>query len=76
MSKDALRKLFFAFIQPHLDYDLLIWNSTNKTNIKTIKTNAEKAVRKILFKKYNENTEPLFKELIILDLDKSNTSHS
>ena len=42
MSKDVLRKLFFAFMQPYLDYGLLIWNSSNKTNIRIIKTNVKK----------------------------------
>ena len=38
VSKDVLLKLLFAFIQPHLDYGLLIWSSAHK-NIKPVNTN-------------------------------------
>ena len=39
--KDVYLKLLFAFIQPHLDYGLLIWSSANKTNVKPVKTNVK-----------------------------------
>ena len=39
-SKDVLRKLLFAFIQPHLDYGLLIWSTAHK-NIKPVNTNVK-----------------------------------
>ena len=38
--------LFYAFVQPHVDYGLLVWGGTNKTNTKSIKTNMKKAVYK------------------------------
>ena len=67
-----MRKLLFVFIQPHLDYDLLVWSSVNQSNTKPIKTNGrKKTTRKIVFKKCNEDTEPQFKKLNILDFDRS-----
>ena len=40
VSKDVLLKLLFAFIQPHLDYGLLIWSTAHK-NIKPVNTNVK-----------------------------------
>ena len=70
LSKGVLRTLFYAFVQPHIDYGLLVWGSATPTNLKPIKKNLPKAVRKILFKNRNQPTEPLFHELKVLDFDK------
>lgn len=69
VSKKTLRMLYFAFVQPHMEYGLVLWGNTNKTNINIVKRNHNKAVRKMLFKKYNQPTKPLFKELNILPFD-------
>ena len=53
--------LYFSFVQPHLDYGLLVWNPIRK--------NLKKSIRRMLFKKFNDSTELLFKELNILDFD-------
>ena len=63
LSKGVLRTLFYAFVQPHIDYGLLVWGSATPSNLKPIKKNLQKAVRKILFKNRNQPTEPLFHEL-------------
>ena len=60
LSKNVLRALFYAFVQPHIDYGLLVWGSATPTNLKPIKKNLQKAVRKILFKARNQPIEPLF----------------
>ena len=70
LSKGVLRTLFFAFVQPHIDYGLLVWGSATTSNLKPIKKKLQKAVRKILFKDRNQPTEPLFHELKVLDFDK------
>ena len=70
LSKGVLRTLFYAFVQPHIDYGLLVWGSATPSNLKPIKKNLQKAVRKILFKNRNQPTEPLFHELKVLDFDK------
>ena len=36
VSEQILRMLYFSFIQPHIDYGLLIWGNTTTTNIKSI----------------------------------------
>ena len=58
------------FVQPHIDYGLLVWGNATPSNLKPIKKNLQKAVRKILFKNRNQPTEPLFHELKVLDFDK------
>ena len=70
LSKNVLRALFYAFVQPHIDYGLLVWGSATPTNLKPIKKNLQKAVRKILFKARNQPIEPLFHELKIVDFGK------
>ena len=70
LSKGVLRTLFYAFVQPHIDYGLLVWGSATPSNLKPIKKYLQKAVRKILFKNRNQPTEPLFHELKVLDFDK------
>ena len=70
LSKEILRTLFYAFVQPHLDYGLLVWGSATSTNLKPIKKNLQKAIRKMLFKNRSHSIEPLFKVLKILDFEK------
>ena len=71
LSKGVLRTLFYAFVQPHIDYGLLVWGSATPSNLKPIKK-LQKAVRKILFKNCKQPTEPLFHDhdLKVLDFDK------
>ena len=37
LSKAILRRLFYAFIQPHIDYGLLVWGSAAPSKLKAIK---------------------------------------
>ena len=55
LSKKILRTLFYAFVQPRLDYGLLVWANATPTNLKPIKKNLQKAIRKILFKNRNHS---------------------
>ena len=60
--------LYFAFVQPNIDYGLIVWGSAMPSALKPIQTNKKK--RKILFKKSNHPTETLFQKLNILDFEK------
>ena len=62
--------LYFAFVQPHIDYGLLLWGNANKSITKVVNNNVKKAVRKILHKKYNHPAKLLFEELKILPFKK------
>ena len=57
---------------PYLIYGNLIWGNTYKTRIQKILNIQKKIVRLITFKSYLEHTEPIFKELRILDIFKIN----
>ena len=72
VSKDTLRMLYFAFVQPNIDYGLIVWGSATPSALKPIQTNIKKTIRKMLFKKSNHPTEPLFQKLNILDFEKLN----
>ena len=61
VSKDTLHMLYFAFVQPNIDYALIVWGSATPSAPKPIQTNIKKAIRKILFKKSNHSTEPVSK---------------
>ena len=58
LSKGVLRTLFYAFVQSHIVYGFLVWGSATPNNLKPIKKNSQKAVRKILFKNHDQPTEP------------------
>ena len=62
--------MFYAFVQPHINYGLLVWGSATPSNLKLIKKNLQKTVRKFIFKNRNQPTEPLFHELNFSDFDK------
>ena len=64
VSKNTLKMLYHAFIQPHLDYGLIVWGSATKINLKTIQDKMKKAR-----KKSNHPTEPLLQEHQILNFE-------
>ena len=69
VSEDILRKLYNAFIQPHVDYGLLLWGNAFDTHLHKIATKLNKAIRIISFKDQHEAAQPLFKRHKILDLN-------
>ena len=69
VTKGTLRTLYYSFIQPHLDYNILNWSSTHISNYQCLNTSTKKAVRILLSKNKREHALPLFKELKILPLD-------
>ena len=60
VSKDISKSLYFTFVQPNIDYGIL-WGTAINSATKKIKQNLKKAVRKILFKSYSAQSEPLFR---------------
>ena len=61
-----LTTLYNSLILPHFQYSILIWGSQSKKLLKLQK----KAIRVITNSKYNAHTNPLFKKLNLLTLDK------
>ena len=69
VSKNTLKMLYHAFIQPHIDYGLIVWGSATKSNLKIFQDKMKKVVRTISFKKCNHPTEPLLQEHQILNFE-------
>ena len=69
VPKNTLRSLYYTFINPHIDYNLLNWGMASPTNLETISKKIKKAIRIMAFKSSDDPTLPLFKEFNILPLE-------
>ena len=76
VPKNTLRTIYYAFIQPHVDYGLINWGCADKTALNLIRVSVKKAVRIMAFQeKYNKvnkkyvSTGPLFHKFNILSFD-------
>jgi hypothetical protein len=70
LPRKSLRSLYFSLFHSHLLYCLPIYSCTAAKNVNRIKIMQKKIIRVICNAKYNDHTEPLFKELNILPLEK------
>ena len=68
VPNSVLRSLFFSFINPHTDYNLLNWSMAPTTKLDTIAKKIKKAVRIISFEDSDSHSIPLFKKQNILPL--------
>ena len=68
LPKSYLKTLYETLVQPHLDYGIAFWGGTHDTHINKLKILQKKIIRSITNSKYNEHTEPLFKQLKLLNL--------
>ena len=69
LSRETLRMLFFTFIQPHVDYGLLIWGGATASDLKPIQSKLKEAIRKMSF-------FMLLKQHKILNFEKQKTLSS
>ena len=77
VPSSVLRSLYFSFINPHTDYNLLNWSMAAPTKLDTVANKLKKAVRIISFERYDSPSAPLFKKLNILPLKCAiNTKHA
>ena len=65
----VLKNIYNAYIQPFLDYGILVWSVASKTNMEAISKLHDKSLRIINFKKINDSATPLYKESKILSLN-------
>jgi hypothetical protein len=63
-----LLTLYYSLIYPYLDYGISLWGSTHISYVNTLFIKQKKAVRIITGAKYNEHSNPLFKQLKLLKL--------
>jgi hypothetical protein len=68
VPNSVIRTLFFSFIHPHTDYNLLNWGMASFTSLESIANKIKKAVRIISFEDSHSPSIPLFKKLNILPL--------
>ena len=61
VPQSVLKSLYYSFIQPYVDYNLLNWSSTHTTNLESIRISITKAVRIISFKQKQEHAAPFVK---------------
>jgi hypothetical protein len=70
LPRKALRTLYFSLFHPHLLYCLPVYICTSNKNVTKIKLMQKKVIRAICNANFRAHTEPLFKELDILPLEK------
>ena len=70
LPQKARKAVYYTLFHCHLIYCLPIWSSTSSSNINTVSILQKKAVRIVVLEKYNAHTQPIFKKLKILPLDK------
>ena len=70
IPKYLLNSIYYAFFQPHIDYNILNWGCATKHNTHPIEMSQKKIARIMTFSDYDAHTNVIFKNLKILDLDK------
>ncbi len=68
LPAESLRTLYFATLHPHLSYGILAWGNAPKSALNRLALMQKKAIRYICKANYNSHTEPLFKNLNILNI--------
>ena len=61
-----MKTLYYALIQPHLQYGILAWGNARSSALQKTVTLQKRAIRTINRAHYNSHTEPLFKKTNIL----------
>ena len=51
ISRETLRMSFFTFVQPHIDYDVLVWRDETTSFLKLTQSKLKEGIRKMSFKK-------------------------
>ena len=68
VPNDTLKSLYFSFVNPYIDYNLLNWGMASQTQLQSINSKMKKSVRIMSFKDKYHHSTPLFKEVEILPL--------
>ena len=72
VNRNTLKLIYYALVYPYFIYGNLTWGNTYKSRIQKIMNIQKKIVRLMTFKSYLEHSEPIFKDLNILDIFKIN----
>ena len=68
LNKETLFILYYSMIFPYLSYANLLWGNTFITHLQPLFLLQKRAIRIITLSKQVEHTEPLFKQLKILNI--------
>jgi hypothetical protein len=69
ISKESLKKLYFALVHSSMTYCINVYGSANKTTLQPLVLKQKKAIRIIAGANYRDHTRPLFTSLEILPLE-------
>ncbi len=75
LSSATRLSLYYTLIYPYLTYCNIVWSSTYVTNLNRILLLQKRAVRILTNSEYRTHSDPLFKQLKILDIFKLNLFH-
>ncbi len=64
----SLKTLYFATIHPHLSFGILAWGNAPKSTLNRVALLQKRAIIQISRSNYNSHTEPLLKQLNILNI--------
>ena len=70
LDKRCLANLYHTYIYPYLIYCVEIWGNVPSCHLNPLYLMQKKIVRIITFSNYLAHTEPIFKQLNILPIDK------
>ena len=70
LNKNSLKSLYHAYIYPYLTYCVEVWGCASKCHLNSLFLLQKKILRIMTFSPYLAHTDPLFKNLEILPIDK------
>ena len=70
LNKHSLRNLYYAYIYPYLTYCVEVWGCASKCQLNSLFLVQKKILRIMTFSPYLAHTDPLFKGLKILPVNK------
>ena len=68
LPKTSLRMLYYSLLYPYFYYCNIVWASTYKTNLRRLVILQKRIIRIINKSHFNAHTDPIFKDLGILNL--------
>ena len=77
LSSSTLVMLYRILIQPYCDYCNVVWAAGSSHSLQTLFKKQKKAIRAIVFAKFNAHSKPIFKKthvLTIHDINKLQTA--
>ena len=68
LNKKTLTTLYYSFIYPYLHYGIIAWGNTYKSYLDPLVKLQKRAIRIISSSRRDAHTEPIFKELKLMNL--------